>query len=48
MQALIDFLRVNSDAQVYGASMSPPVAMQIITAMEKIMGKDGSNEGIKS
>ncbi|XP_045124687.1 serine palmitoyltransferase 2-like isoform X1 [Portunus trituberculatus] len=42
---LVNHLRVNSHAQSYAVSMSPPVAQQIITSMSIIMGKDGSNEG---
>ncbi|XP_071520281.1 serine palmitoyltransferase 2 [Panulirus ornatus] len=44
-KALINHLRVTSHAQTYAASMSPPVAEQILTSMSIIMGKDGSNEG---
>ncbi|XP_076043198.1 serine palmitoyltransferase long chain base subunit isoform X2 [Oratosquilla oratoria] len=42
---LINHLRVTSHAQCYAASMSPPVARQILTSMEIIMGKDGNKEG---
>lgn len=42
---LINFLRINSHAQSYASSMSPPIAQQIITSMKIIMGLDGTNEG---
>ncbi|XP_046388633.1 serine palmitoyltransferase 2 [Ischnura elegans] len=42
---LIDFLRANSHAACYAASMSPPCAQQIITSMKIIMGEDGTSEG---
>jgi len=42
---LIDHLRVHSDAQRYACSMAPPVAQQIITAMNIIMGRDGTDLG---
>ncbi|XP_075226049.1 serine palmitoyltransferase long chain base subunit [Lycorma delicatula] len=44
---LINFLRVNSHAQTYASSMSPPVCQQIISSMKIIMGEDGSLEGVK-
>jgi len=42
---LVAHLRVHSHASCYAASMSPPVAQQIISSMRIIMGEDGSNEG---
>uniref|UniRef100_A0A1A9Z8S9 serine C-palmitoyltransferase n=1 Tax=Glossina pallidipes TaxID=7398 RepID=A0A1A9Z8S9_GLOPL len=42
---LIDFLRTNSHAHCYAATMSPPVAQQIFTSMRIIMGLDGSDTG---
>jgi len=42
---LIDYLRMNSHANCYATSMSPPVTLQVIKSMETIMGKDGSFEG---
>ncbi|XP_026463596.1 serine palmitoyltransferase 2-like isoform X1 [Ctenocephalides felis] len=42
---LINYLRVHSHAQCYAATMSPPVAQQIISVMEIIMGLDGTDEG---
>lgn len=44
-QALIDYLRTHSHSAVYAASLSPPVAEQIITAMKCIMGQDGTTLG---
>ncbi|CAL4082128.1 unnamed protein product [Meganyctiphanes norvegica] len=44
---LIAHLRINSDAQNYAASMAAPVAQQIITSLQQIMGKDGSDEGMR-
>lgn len=44
---LIDFLKLNSHANCYASSMSPPVTLQIIRTLETIMGVDGSDEGIK-
>ncbi|XP_012671022.1 serine palmitoyltransferase 2b [Clupea harengus] len=43
---LIDYLRAHSHSAVYAASMSPPVAQQIITSMKCIMGEDGTNLGL--
>ncbi|KHJ46486.1 aminotransferase, class I/II [Trichuris suis] len=42
---LIDFLRLNNHSACYGSSISPPLAQQIISCMEVIMGRDGTNEG---
>uniref|UniRef100_A0A5S6R097 serine C-palmitoyltransferase n=1 Tax=Trichuris muris TaxID=70415 RepID=A0A5S6R097_TRIMR len=44
---LIDFLRLNNHSSCYGSSISPPVAQQIISSMEVIMGRDGTNEGAR-
>uniref|UniRef100_A0AC11E1N7 Serine palmitoyltransferase long chain base subunit 2 n=1 Tax=Ovis aries TaxID=9940 RepID=A0AC11E1N7_SHEEP len=44
-KALIDYLRTHSHSAVYAASLSPPVAEQIITAMKCIMGQDGTTLG---
>ena len=45
LQDLVAHLRVHSHASCYAASMSPPVAQQVISSMSIIMGEDGSNEG---
>jgi serine palmitoyltransferase len=42
---LIDHLRVNSHSAVYGGSMSPPSVQQIISSMNIMMGRDGTDEG---
>ncbi|XP_034433121.1 serine palmitoyltransferase 2-like [Hippoglossus hippoglossus] len=42
---LIEYLRSHSHSAVYAASMSPPVAEQIITSMKCIMGEDGTTVG---
>ncbi|XP_067009623.2 serine palmitoyltransferase 2 isoform X2 [Anabrus simplex] len=42
---LVNYIRAYSHASCYASSMSPPVAMQIITSMKIIMGLDGTNEG---
>ncbi|XP_072293272.1 serine palmitoyltransferase 3 [Eucyclogobius newberryi] len=44
---LVDYLRKHSHSAVYATAMSPPVTEQVIRAMKCIMGKDGSNEGMK-
>ncbi|XP_018019384.1 serine palmitoyltransferase 2 isoform X2 [Hyalella azteca] len=44
-KALIQHLRMSSDAQHYASAMAPAVAQQIITSMSIIMGKDGTDEG---
>ncbi|KAK9507490.1 hypothetical protein O3M35_007339 [Rhynocoris fuscipes] len=44
---LIDCIRENSHADFYASSMSQPIAQQIITSMKIIMGKDGTDEGVK-
>ncbi|KAH0539581.1 serine palmitoyltransferase 2 isoform X1 [Cotesia glomerata] len=44
-KALINHLRLHSHAHAYAASMSPPIAQQIITSMQTIMGEDGTNDG---
>nr|XP_060641960.1 LOW QUALITY PROTEIN: serine palmitoyltransferase 3 [Anolis sagrei ordinatus] len=44
---LVDYLRVHSHSAVYGASMSPPVAEQIIRVMKSLMGLDGTTQGLQ-
>ncbi|XP_054714181.1 serine palmitoyltransferase 2-like [Uloborus diversus] len=43
---LIQHLRINCHSFMCAASMSAPVAQQIISSMKIIMGKDGSVEGV--
>ncbi|XP_002734812.1 serine palmitoyltransferase 2-like [Saccoglossus kowalevskii] len=42
---LIAHLKFHSHSSVYAISMSPPVAQQIISSMQCIMGLDGTNTG---
>ncbi|KAM3930741.1 serine palmitoyltransferase 3-like [Leptodactylus fuscus] len=42
---LVDYLRNHSHSAFYAASMSPPVAEQIIKVMKCIMGRDGTLKG---
>ena len=44
-QEIIDHIRGSSHSAVYASSMSPPVAMQILSSMKIIMGEDGTDEG---
>ena len=45
LQDIIDHIRGSSYSAVYASSMSPPVAMQVMTSMKIIMGEDGTDEG---
>jgi serine palmitoyltransferase len=42
---LINHIRMNSYANCYASSMSPPIAQQIISSLRVISGEDGSGEG---
>lgn len=42
---LIDFIKMNSHANCYATSMSPPVCLQVKKSLEIISGFDGSGEG---
>ncbi|CAH3027403.1 unnamed protein product [Porites evermanni] len=44
---IIDHIRGCSHSAAYASSMSPPVAMQIISSMKMIMGEDGTDKGKK-
>lgn len=44
---LVEFLKLNSHANCYASSMSPPVTWQIIQTLEIIMGLDKTNEGLR-
>jgi len=44
-KAIIKTLRERSHAHMYAASMSPPVAQQVIASFEQIMGRDGTTIG---
>ncbi|XP_069811675.1 serine palmitoyltransferase 3-like isoform X2 [Dendropsophus ebraccatus] len=41
---LVDYLRTHSHSAVYAASMSPPIAEQIIRVMKCIMAHDGTGQ----
>jgi len=45
VQKLIDYIRVRSHSACYATGMSAPVAQQVITSMQIIMGRDGTEEG---
>nr|DAD32048.1 TPA_asm: hypothetical protein HUJ06_010899 [Nelumbo nucifera] len=42
---LIQYLKYTCPAHLYATSISPPVAQQIISAIEVILGGDGSSRG---
>lgn len=42
---LIDFISMQSHSNCYASSMSPPVVVQCMSALEQIMGVDGSDAG---
>lgn len=42
---LVDYLRNQSHSAFYGASVSPPIAEQIIRVMKCLMGSDGTQTG---
>ncbi|XP_012495894.1 PREDICTED: serine palmitoyltransferase 3 [Propithecus coquereli] len=44
---LVDYLRVHSHSAVYGTSMSPPIAEQIIRSVKLLMGLDGTTQGLQ-
>ena len=44
-QEIIDHIRGSSHSAAYASSMSPPVAVQVISSMKIIMGEDGTDEG---
>ncbi|XP_078505676.1 serine palmitoyltransferase 3 isoform X6 [Lissotriton helveticus] len=46
-KTLVDYLRTHSHSAVYAASMSAPIAEQIIKVMKCIMGLDGTTLGIE-
>ncbi|KAJ1156691.1 hypothetical protein NDU88_009409 [Pleurodeles waltl] len=46
-RTLVDYLRTHSHSAVYAASMSAPIAEQIIKVMKCIMGLDGTTLGIE-
>ncbi|RUS80557.1 hypothetical protein EGW08_011697 [Elysia chlorotica] len=44
---LINHLKVHAHSFIYSSAMSPPVAQQVISSMRIIMGKDGTQEGMR-
>ncbi|XP_022774198.1 long chain base biosynthesis protein 2a-like [Durio zibethinus] len=42
---LIQYLKYTCPAHLYGTSVSPPAAQQIISSIKVILGEDGSNRG---
>ncbi|BFZ07191.1 hypothetical protein BsWGS_10230 [Bradybaena similaris] len=46
-KTLINHLRVNAHSFIYSTAMPPPVAQQVISTMRIIMGKDGTQEGLR-
>ncbi|KAL5008924.1 hypothetical protein ScPMuIL_014505 [Solemya velum] len=44
---LIKYLKVNSHASMYSTSMAAPVVQQILSSARIIMGRDGTNNGLK-
>ena len=44
-QDVINYLRTVSHSTTYAASISAPVAQQILSSMTIIMGEDGTKEG---
>jgi len=45
-QKLIDHIRIHSQSACYATSMPAPVAQQVMSTMEIIMGKNGTDEGL--
>jgi serine palmitoyltransferase len=43
---LVDHIRLHSHSSCYAVSMPAPVAQQIVSSMEVIMGLDGTTEGV--
>lgn len=43
---VVDHIRLHSHSSCYAVSMPAPVAQQIITSMEIIMGRDGTGDGV--
>jgi serine palmitoyltransferase len=45
LQELIRYMKLASPAHMYATSMSTPAVQQVISALEVILGKDGTNRG---
>ncbi|CAF3955803.1 unnamed protein product [Rotaria sp. Silwood1] len=46
-KSLIDYIRVHSHYACYSSSMLAPIVYQIISALNIIMGRDGTDNGQK-
>ena len=44
-RAVVDYVRVHGPANLSATAMSPPIAEQIMAALDLIQGKDGSSRG---
>lgn len=44
-RAVVDFVRAHGPANLSATAMSPPIAEQIMAALDLIQGKDGSSRG---
>ncbi|CAF4264725.1 unnamed protein product, partial [Rotaria sordida] len=44
-KSLIDYIRVHSHSACYSSSMSAPIVYQIISALNIITGRDGTDNG---
>lgn len=45
VQELIQYMKHTSPAHMYATSMSAPAVQQVISALEVILGQDGSDRG---
>ena len=46
LQELIQYLKYTCPAHLYGTSISPPAAQQILSAIKVLLGEDGSSRGL--
>jgi len=44
---MVAYLRANAMASIYDASMTVPMAQQVISVLELLSGKDGTTEGVE-
>lgn len=44
---LVDYIKCQSHSNCYASSMSPPVAVQCISALKQIMGIEGADAGLR-
>ena len=45
LQELIQYLKCTCPAHLYGTAISPPAAQQILSAIQVLLGEDGSSRG---